>query len=189
MVHCDPMRARHGVVCPRAAGPVAATMAAGLLTLSWCGCGGEAGSPPQPEAGAPGSSDEGQAAGASRQPGESLGGQYTVPVEEALATFATYRIEGIRFEQRDGEVELSYRLPELLHGDERRVSFRGSGQLGAARLDLSSGDGQAVCRRLAEQVRCDEVLAGVEAPVVAASARVSARCSGPRSTHSDRCTV
>ncbi len=90
-------------------------------------------------------------------------GTYFVPVAVELEPYARFEIESLRLEARDGELVLRYDLPELLLGEVRGVSFRGSATAAPdGTYALSGADGTATCRGDAGGWSCDEVLDGIE---------------------------
>jgi hypothetical protein len=91
------------------------------------------------------------------QPATTNGGAtYTVPVPDALAPFATFDLDEVRLDEKGGELELSYDLPALLVGEERRIALRGVAQSGV--YELSGDVGRASCREQDGMWRCDEAL-------------------------------
>ena len=89
------------------------------------------------------------------------GGSYFVPVPEELEPYALFPLEGVRLEQQGQELTLRYDLPELLLGNARRVSFRGT-VLEGEPIVLSGDDGAATCQPASNGWACDEVLRGID---------------------------
>jgi hypothetical protein len=89
-------------------------------------------------------------------------GRYVVPVPEDLAAYAQYEIEQIEIRIREGEMELRYRMPVLLVGNSRDVSFRGDANA-AGNYSLEGDNGSATCGvRDGGFFRCDEALRDME---------------------------
>jgi hypothetical protein len=88
-------------------------------------------------------------------------GTYFVPVPAELEPYALFELESVRVEVRGDELGLDYDLPELLLGERRGLSFRGSATA-AGEYRLEGDDGVATCRQSAGRFRCDEALNGVE---------------------------
>jgi hypothetical protein len=94
-------------------------------------------------------------------PTPSAGGTYVVPVPEVLAPFATFPIARVRLEEKGSEWELSYDLPALLVGEERRIALRGSvvgSPAEAGVYELRGDAGRATCRELGGMWSCEEAL-------------------------------
>jgi hypothetical protein len=90
-------------------------------------------------------------------------GHYSVPVVPELENYATFDVPSIRIRQHGSDIEIAYTLPELLVGDTRELSFRGSSSADANGVYQLSGDnGQAHCQWLQGAFVCDEALSGVE---------------------------
>ena len=148
------------------------TGAAALVLGVLAACGGaDAVGAPQTTSGAPqdgdGTSETSDTSGANPgdvasapEPGV-YAGSYAVPVPEELRAYAEYELEQIEIRLRDGELELRYRMPVLLIGEAREVSFRGDAS--AAGDYVLAGDyGSATCGVRDSVFRCDEVLRDME---------------------------
>lgn len=159
-------------------GGVGVLAAFSLCLASACGSAGEAAEPeagagragapvaelPTVPAAAPpstGDTPSGADAPVSQLESGDYAAMYAVPVAAELEPYATFYVDSVRFERGSSELRLSYELPELLLGEHRRLSFRGT--LGAAgRYVLEGDDGVATCSLGQVSLFCDEVLRDVE---------------------------
>ncbi len=129
---------------------------AALVAIALLGC--STSDPPEPgESGLPECPpDDGV-----EPPHTDVTGDYSVPVPAELEPYAHYPIDSITACLRGDMLELGYKLPALLIGDEERVSFSGPYDAAAETLDLT-GDGTAACDVSAEGWSCLEHFAGIE---------------------------
>ena len=73
--------------------------------------------------------------------------EYEVPVPAELAKYSRLKMEGVKFEKKDGRVRISYMLPLELTGIENKLRFEGTDD-GSGVLLLRSDRGQMEYRRL-----------------------------------------
>jgi hypothetical protein len=98
---------------------------------------------------------------ASEAPNGVYAGTYVVPIEAELEAYARFDVSAVRFDVDGAELGLRYDLPELLLGQARRISFRGTADA-AGVYQLAGDAGTASCRRDSNDWVCDEVLRSVE---------------------------
>jgi hypothetical protein len=90
-----------------------------------------------------------------------VNGTYTVPVDAALAPYASFAVNGIQFCSDGASVSLAYKLPALLLGDEQHVTFSGPMSAGVAAYVLSSSQGTARCAAKSGVWSCHETFVGI----------------------------
>jgi len=104
----------------------------------------------------------------------SFAGTYRVPVTDALAPYASFPVDSVDYCARDGAVELSYALPELLVGKSTKVSFRGSYDRQTGAYLLRGSDGDATCTASGDTWSCREQLVDLKIDASSLAQQLSA---------------
>ena len=127
----------------------------GLLTWLALGCSSD-------DAG--GSSPAGPGGTPSGDPGQRTeSASYYVPVPDALEPFATYPVEGVRFEREGTDVEIRYRFPRWLNGKGDGIVLEGTMAAHTTEFAVLVKDmGSGMCERQANRFECYEHLPNLD---------------------------
>lgn len=89
-------------------------------------------------------------------------GVYEVPVPSELAAAASYPVESVEWEVRDGIASLKYDLPRALVGRQLRVEMEGPIDEEAGTASLSGEVGTATCEIDGGSIECLEQMPGLQ---------------------------